>query len=916
MEKLNAAVNIQFLGWNENLVPSLGNYLLKRFKRGETLHLENMLIVLPGSRAQRLLTSFLAEHSSATVFPEFSTPAGLLSLFAPIESEATAVESLLAWSEALQLSFRQGCLSRALNFAARAREQSLKDFLELAEVFSGVHKKLESALARPEKVYAHIDETGLADERLRWECFFEVQNFYQQALDSRGLRDPFSASRLSHEIQLRPEMKRILLCGCWELSALQRTLLEQIRQPIEICIFAPEEHAAGFSELGEILPKFWESQPKEISNIQKITTDTISSLAHCTIEQISALPNGTQCSAVGLCVLDPGIEPILRSHLQNVQLHLHSAEAQPALKGSFAGLFAALLRLFRSKRYEEFLALLEHPLFPLLIIDKDELLQLSNEALLFRDEALPLFLPNPEELSSLPKLITLHKGIAVLQHIREKSEKDGVLTLCGIFRSLLAKLVADNETAGIFNCYELSQELSQMEEHLETLLSECKAFGSVSDVQDLSVLALYYLGKLTLPQPRTPTDIDAFGWLEAPWDNADHLYLLGANSNTLPQRSHSPFLLNESMSAHLGMNTDRERRARDQYLLSLLSNCKRSIVSISSQVDGRDERTFPSPLLSEQNVILAAKEILSASERVISYRSVASNAGKRFEPSHFFKNYEAPDAISVTGLGAYLKCPFTFYLQHILKLEAILKTPQELDALQFGSLLHAIIEHIVADPEREAFFLRQDDTKELRSLVSEHLLKQTALSPHPAIYIQGQSLLRRLEFFMHWLGGRRAAGYEKLRSEWAFHLEIPGTKMKVRGRIDYLERNKNTGLVTLVDFKTNETAAMPERTHFRSGEWQDLQLPMYRYAAERLLELQEPELSYLSLAADSGESGMYYFALSDEMYEEAIALAGVVAGKISAGEFWPPASRSRGMLQNLLSHPEILAAPLPGVEHA
>jgi RecB family exonuclease len=83
------------------------------------------------------------------------------------------------------------------------------------------------------------------------------------------------------------------------------------------------------------------------------------------------------------------------------------------------------------------------------------------------------------------------------------------------------------------------------------------------------------------------------------------------------------------------------------------------------------------------------------------------------------------------------------------------------------------------------------------------------------------------------------------------------------GRIDRIDRNPTTGAWVVFDYKTGETGGDPSSALTRSGEWRDLQLPLYRCLLQDLrtadgsiAEVPEAgeklDLGYLSIPKDPG----------------------------------------------------------------
>jgi ATP-dependent helicase/DNAse subunit B len=85
---------------------------------------------------------------------------------------------------------------------------------------------------------------------------------------------------------------------------------------------------------------------------------------------------------------------------------------------------------------------------------------------------------------------------------------------------------------------------------------------------------------------------------------------------------------------------------------------------------------------------------------------------------------------------------------------------------------------------------------------------------------------------------------------------VPGgpQDVKLKGRIDRIDRHAD-GRWRVIDYKTSSQAVTPDKAHFaaRSGEWKDLQLPLY----VKLL----PEIADIGSAISADATELVYFNL-------------------------------------------------------
>ena len=80
--------------------------------------------------------------------------------------------------------------------------------------------------------------------------------------------------------------------------------------------------------------------------------------------------------------------------------------------------------------------------------------------------------------------------------------------------------------------------------------------------------------------------------------------------------------------------------------------------------------------------------------------------------------------------------------------------------------------------------------------------------------------------------------------------------MFLRGRIDRIDVQESSGKRMIFDYKTSDTAKSPEKAHRKkSGEWIDLQLPLYRHLVADLGIEGPVELAYIILPKDISRVG-------------------------------------------------------------
>ena len=403
------------------------------------------------------------------------------------------------------------------------------------------------------------------------------------------------------------------------------------------------------------------------------------------------------------------------------------------------------------------------------------------------------------------------------------------------------------------------------------------------------------------------------GWLELPWENAEHLVILGLPDSQVPGPKSLDSFLTPALCRELGLYGPDELAAFHAFRLRLIleSRHKWGRVDILLPDHGLDDTpVLPSRFLflADEGEILKRVDLL-LEERRSEVAAMAAEFGTRLR-------LPAPpplERISVTAFRTYLESPFHFYLQHQLRWRAPEPLPREMDAMVFGSLAHRVLESLNAGDEGR-LLVRSSDIGDFLSAALEKAagaLFGSRISV--AVRIQLGSLAERLRVAAGIIAIERQAGWMPEKVEWRFHddLDVRISGVALRGTIDLLERNAGSGAYRIVDYKTSDKPVPPATAHLvklnaRSAEtivpksdfldgkglfrWRDLQLPLYRKAVEELTG-ERAVCAYFCLGKAVGEIALLEWEPSPVQQDAALQCAEAVIAGIRAGHF--PVGKTR-----------------------
>jgi len=132
--------------------------------------------------------------------------------------------------------------------------------------------------------------------------------------------------------------------------------------------------------------------------------------------------------------------------------------------------------------------------------------------------------------------------------------------------------------------------------------------------------------------------------------------------------------------------------------------------------------------------------------------------------------------------------------------------------------------------------------------------------------------------------------------------------MRVSGRIDRIDRHRETGRIRILDYKTAEKALTPTATHLatvspntpdharaflgdKQRRWTDLQLPLYRLMLAEAFD-QPIELGYFNLPKATTETGLSIWEdFNTTLLASAKACAERLTEDVQNRKFWPPAAK-------------------------
>lgn len=903
-----------FLPWHAPWLPQVAAWLARGWSGMGPLDLSRVLAVVPTRQAGRRLREALAEQAaargSAAFPPRTCTPDTLLQEGAAAPGVATRLEALLAWVEVLRAAEPADYPDV---FPAAPPPRDFSRAWRLAETFYALQTQLTEGGLGMEDVAARAGDGW--PEIARWRQLGALERRQAESLAALGKTEPHAARRRwAHEAPPPEGIERLVVLGVADPLPLAQEVLARwsAELPIAVVIFAPESEAAAFDEAGRPRPEVWCDRPLEWPDFERrvhlVADPPAAAQLVTTLVRHQAEPDGLV--AVGSADLE--VLPPLEIELTRAGIAHYNPEGSTRQRQRLHPLLAALAALGRAPTADAVAALARCPDFLAALCARHGGKAAGAQFLAELDAARARHFP--ADLAALCRIAgradsPLARGLALVSELRTALENSGFPAGAG---AALAELFRARRFARSQPEEEQTIEgLAAWRETMRLCAAAARLFPRLS-ADEWWEVALRLWGEGRQAGEKPAGAIELSGWLELPWEDAPHLIIAGLNEGLVPEAIVGDAFLPEMLRERLGLKTNPARLARDAYWLQAMARSRQTagrLDLILARTSAAGDPLRPSRLLLRcaEADLPARIDFLFRAATVARALPVWTRAW-RLTP----RRVASPGRVAVTGLRAWLACPFRFYLQHVLKMEAVDPTKRELDARDFGTLCHTALEAMAREPGLQGC----TDEEVLRDFLLAELERAARLrfGQHPSVplVVQLESARQRLARAAAVQAREHAVGWRLERVEWPFVLALGG--LEVRGRIDRIDRHEESGSWRVLDYKTSDTGLPPPKTHLRprrAGDenlpswrcvalegreyvWTDLQLPLYLRALGA--EAGAPAsliAGYFNLPKAAGETRVAAWPeLAGQLRAAADACAEGVAAAIGAGEFWPPAEIS------------------------
>jgi len=212
---------------------------------------------------------------------------------------------------------------------------------------------------------------------------------------------------------------------------------------------------------------------------------------------------------------------------------------------------------------------------------------------------------------------------------------------------------------------------------------------------------------------------------------------------------------------------------------------------------------------------------------------------------------------SATQLENYAKCPYKYFVENVLRLETIAEPIEELEAFEYGSLIHSILYEFYTKLKEKGIVLSNCNEEEIKSAekllfkIAERRFDELNLNPEFSFYerekllgINGRRAQSLLYKFLEeerkndsgYIPSFFELSFGKVKHEKKFSKKLEDGvstgRVKLKGKIDRIDINEVEKTLKVIDYKLGGTK--PTAEELATGI--SLQLPLYLFAAKELIK--------------------------------------------------------------------------------
>lgn len=893
----------KFLGWKATALDELCHLLFEKYTIGQTADMTQALAVLPTQRASARLLELLvatAEKISVALTPPIITTVGRFPEFLYRAESASANEltELLAWIQAIHSA---PIPQREILFGPKPESDTDPLYLDWAKLMRRLHGELAGEGHTFADIITASESIDFFHGLERWQALDVIQRNYLENLSRMNLSD-CQFDRLQAIRKNKCSSNRdIFILATVDLNGSLRKMISQVASKVQILVNADQADQHLFDEYGCVAPDQWEEFDIEFDESQIVIADRPLEQAAEVAMALNQLKGKYRTDQITLAVPNDDLIPFIHRRFEQHKLKLRHIKGKSVTETSLYTLLESVANYLDFQRFDQFASVVRHPaIYDWVSPRLKKLIDPLTELDKFQNRRLPVRMPEFGLSNNANENAVKQINMLVEELLEPLMGSD---TLLGDWSPLWIKFIEqlyrarefdklDPVDAEILKTVEVVfHALKDHQEIPESIMPKVSAARAIRLVMDR-------ISSSRISAELNDSAIDATGWLDILLDDAPVVVVTGFNEGIIPSSESSHLILPDAIREALGYMSNSRRYARDAFILQVLTKRCESLTLVAGRNDTRNSPLSPSRLMfatDEVTVANRTKRFFDHQEESTRFE-VGTIAGIN-EGMHNFVVPKPPEdartvaELSVTAFKNYLRCPYRFYLTHVLKLGELDDREEELPPNLFGNVLHDVLEGFGKSAAADS-----TSVTEIRKYLDKELNRQVRIKidshPRPAVTIQIEQIRQRLWCFARSQAAWRNQGWQIRYAEkevQTHKMMVDGEYFPIIGRLDRVDVHEDTGEIRVFDYKSFDKSKKPRETHIEKGKWVDLQLPIYHHLVRNLNVEGEVKSGYICLPRDLDSRNFEIADWTEEELATADTVAEEIIRRVKGRLFWPPA---------------------------
>jgi len=882
----------------EPFLLQVADLIIKHHNSTESYDFSDVMIVLPGSRSGRRLLEILCEKLAIenALFspPQFLTPGKFCEFlinFPEIDKIASDVEEIFAWILALENE------NEALKTLLNKPVVENYNYLPFAIAIRQIYNELAGDLIFFDNVAKITHDNGRETER--WLALHEIYKAYFKILESNGIIDKTSAitkalqpttcseseaarGKIVESLETFKHTNNIYVVGVVDMFERFRAALNCLSDKITIISHGEKE---WFDDEGGLCPDINVKNTDDLSDKVKFCESYSEQSAEIVNFLRGLEKDKYSCRDIVISAPDDDIRRPLKQHLTEAEVPTHDSIGSIFGQTELGILLKSLTDYLNEKTVKTFLNLICHPVIERYIFRSEEefaifikyFQRFASEHILELTDS-KMFNEKPEQKEIIVKIENLIAPLCEKSTIKKSVENINEL-LSEIYNINKNDQPAAYPAIPMFHL----EAIKKWRELSDRILSSGIEIKEKSDSTKTIKLMCQLLSGEKLAPIAEKEAVDIIGWLEVPLEDAPIVVLTGMNEGIVPESRLSHVFLPNSLRKSLGIQNDSSRLNRDRYYLRTIVESAEKILITAGKYSANQDPLLPSRLLldvSEKNQAKLFERFYKPTDKTSETDRIIQTDGFELTGSSELELSldEEINELAVTRFKDFIECPYRFYLKQ-KNIYPCKELTKEMPASQFGTVVHNVLEQF-----GKSKLANSEDPNIIRSKLKELLDKgierKFGENPHPAVLIQRDSMLKRLNVLAEKQAKRAKNGWKIKETEKEIIIEL--AEYKIKGKIDRIDEKMTQKCI--IDYKTGEVKNVKSEHYNKNTGWINLQLPLYAYWGKKNNNEKIPVTAYFSIQKDTSEIKLLEYEWSEEEIDEAVEEAVNIFKKINSGD--------------------------------